>query len=856
MKSCKYTLDGEPACKLGTLTPNIQLYGDTLACVPTHQPSAPSKHKIMVIAKAPDMRDRMSIGSGRNIEKLMDLCTLATIDPRDIYVTGLVKCAPPKRNPSVQEVKACMGHLADELKAVQPEVVVLMGSDALRAFNLMGQGGVNALHGKVHELAFPHDEEMDEVYNVVVTTDPNALYMNPDPKLEGTMVKDLRVAKAAVEGDLICDTAADTNYKLIENMNDLDWMIGKIQEKGVFAFDTESRGLPWSKEPMICMQFTWGYDPKATEPMTAVLPLYNHDPHGTDWKLKSTWDSHSRGIIHEQLKLIFEDENIPKAAHNIKYDMCVVRKHLDGIIIKGFLFDTMLMHHLLWEHPPHDLEYLSDLELSTGDYSKALHKITGRGRVLKNTYDHVPDDMMWRYGSKDSENTYRLMCLYFPRLQAKPHLWALYQDEVHPFIRTLFKAEWYGCSLSHDVIDTLTKEFEDESATLLTKIKAETWPEFNPSSSAEVAKAITDAGYFKDIEDVRRAKGYSTNKQKLLKLAPKFPLVKDILRFRTLTKLTGTYMSNAKKLANGDGRARIGVMIHGTVNGRVSAPFLHQIPRLDMQRVEKNLGNLRDMFVPKVGSKIVYGDFSQIELVTLAIQSGDKDMLEVFKSGEDIHAATAAAFLDVPLDEVNEFNRSIGKNINFGRVYGSVDGYALMKLSYQDKDGEERPITQAMVNRGFQSLDDRFPAAATYFQDTVAEISAKQGTYITRFGREKHMGSTLNSGSEWMRGEAERQAVNGSIQSPANSVTVRTLNAVDAHLIDLINSGELTEDEIFLIITVHDSGAWETNTDHIEWFVPKLREIAGRKVPQLDDFQFTMKVGVGDSWSEAELNAE
>ena len=113
----------------------------------------------------------------------------------------------------------------------------------------------------------------------------------------------------------------------------------------------------------------------------------------------------------------------------------------------------------------------------------------------------------------------------------------------------------------------------------------------------------------------------------------------------------------------------------------------------------------------------------------------------------------------------------------------------------------------------------------------------------------------MSSGNEWARAEAERQAVNGSIQSPANSVTVRTLNAVDTHLIGLINSGRLTEEEIYLIITVHDSGLWEVMEEHVEWFIPKLKEIAGRSVLQLDDFQFTMKVGVGDSWSEAEINA-
>jgi DNA polymerase I-like protein with 3'-5' exonuclease and polymerase domains len=178
-----------------------------------------------------------------------------------------------------------------------------------------------------------------------------------------------------------------------------------------------------------------------------------------------------------------------------------------------------------------------------------------------------------------------------------------------------------------------------------------------------------------------------------------------------------------------------------------------------------------------------------------------------------------------------------------------------MKLTYMDADGKEQPITEAMIKRGFAALDEMFPAAARYFTDTVNEISSNNGIYTTRFGRKKRMGGSMTSGNEWARKEAERQAVNGSIQSPANSVTVRTLNAVDAHLIDLINSGKLTEEEIYLIITVHDSGCWEVRDEHVEWFVPKLKELASRKVPELDDFQFTMKVGVGDSWSEAELNA-
>jgi DNA polymerase-1 len=807
----------------------------------------------MIIVKSPDHKDNPSMGNGRNIEKLKELLEQATIDPADVWITGLVKCCPPKRPPSVQEIKFCMGHLGDELKAVDPDVVILMGAVTLRAFNLMGEGGVTHLHGKLIKKAFPHDETNDKEYNIMVTTDPNALFMNPDPRLQGSIVKDLIMAKAAVEGHLINPKQQDVDYKLIENLDDLDWMVEKIQEKGMFAFDTESRGLPWSKEPLICTQFCWGYG--EDHQTVAVLPIYNHDPDGGDWKLKARWDHNERLGIVAGLKQIFEDASIPKVAHNIKYDMCVMRKHL-GIEVKGFLFDTILMHHILWEHPPHDLEYLADLELNTGNYSKAVHDITGHGRVLRNTYDHVPDEILHPYGAKDAESTYRLFCRYFSRLKALPDQWALYVDEVHPFLRTMMKAEWYGTNLDPDVIDTLTEEFVKEQEALDVSLKARTWPEFNGDKSEDVAKAIRDAGYGRDISTPKTTKGYSTDKSKLLPLVDKLPIVEEFMRYRSLTKLISTYMKNAKLLAVGDGRARISMMLHGTVNGRPSCSFLHQIPRLDRKRIEKGLGNLRDMFIARPGYSMVYGDYSQIELVVLAIKSGDENMMEVFRSGQDIHKATAAQFVGLEDDEVCAHNRDLAKPVNFSRVYGAVEGHSLLKLTWMDLEGKEWPVTKQMIRDGYAALDARFPAAGTYFINTVAEISANAGIHVTPFGRVKHMGSTLNSGNQWARQNAERQAVNGTIQSPAASVTIRTLNAMNAYLEEQIKEGVMTAEEAALIITVHDSGLFEVKDEHLGWFVPKLRRISNVPVHQLGGWRFTMKVGVGQSWSEAELNAK
>jgi DNA polymerase-1 len=852
MRSCKLSCEGAPACKLGSLTKFVQIYGHRADAIPTTRPEAPTKTKIMVVLKSPDNKDSCTMGNGSNIGKLKELLQQATIDLSDVFITSLTKCCPPKRPASVQEVKACQGHLADELRAVDPDVVILMGAPTLRAFNLTGEGGVNSLHGKLIKKKFPHDENMDKEYSIMVTTDPNALFMNPDPRLEGTIVKDLIMAKAAVGGHLVNPKRADVDYKLIENQADLTWMIEKIKAKGMFAFDSESRGLPWSKEPLICLQFCWGYGEDTRT--TAVLPIYNHDPDGEDWKLKATWTKDQKAKIVEQLKVIFEDPTIPKVAHNIKYDMCVLRKHL-GIETKGFLFDTLLMHHILWEHPPHDLEYLADLELNTGNYSKGVHDITGHGKVLTRTYDYVPDEILHPYGAKDAESTYRLMCRYYSRLKEMPEQWALYVDEVHPFIRTLMKAEWHGVRLSATVIDDLTAEFMKEREALLIKLKKATWPEFNPDAHDDVAACIKKAGYWKDIATPKTAKGYSTAKNKLLKLSDRLPIVDDIMRFRSLTKLIGTYMDNAKELASGDSRARISVLIHGTVNGRPSCSFLHQIPRLDYERIKKGLGNLRDMFIARPGYKMVYGDFSQIELMILAIRSGDENMLEVFNSGKDIHRATAAAFLDVPDEEVQDHNRSLAKTVNFSRVYGSKEGHSLMKQTWMDSDGVEHPVTQRLVDAGYQSLDNRFPGAAMYFKDMVAEISANAGIHVTEFGRSKHMGSTLNSGDQWTRENAERQAVNGTIQSPAASVTIRTLNAMNQYLEEQIKEGVMTEEEALMLVTVHDSGLFEVKDEHVEWFEAKLREISTIPVPQLGNFKFKMKVGVGNSWSEAELNA-
>ena len=813
------------------------------------------KHKYMVIMKAP-VKDDDILGSGghsRGVEKLRDLINAASIDPKDVYVTTLVKCLPPKRNPTLQEIKACSAHIAYELQEIDPEIVITCGTEALRAFNLQ-TGGVTSKRGQIFTRPFPHAKGLRE-YKVMPTNDPNALFMNPDPKLEPTVIGDFARARRVVEGQNVDLKHRKTPYTLISTLPQLRKMITEIKDKKFFAFDTESRSLPWSVEPMICFSFCWGYDPNNTKPMAAVVPVYQHDPDGIDWKLKLFWNDKDKNRMFNMLKEIFESPNISQGAHNIKYDINVVRKH-SGIQIKGFLFDSMLMHHLWWEHRPHGLEYLADIEFGTGDYSKELHDIVGRGKKLKKTYDYITDEIMWPYAAADAENHFRLTKLYYSCLNHKPHLWKLYCEETEPFLRTLARAEWYGCKLDRDVISELHTEFTNESEKLLKDIRKDTNPEFKPSSVDQVAKELVKLGYGREVRDRRKASGFTTDKTVLQNLEDSVPLAGQVLRYRQLTKLISTYLNNAVNDLDENDLIRINFLIHGTVSGRPSCNFLHQIPRLDHARIKKGLRNLRDMIVAPPGYKFVYGDMSQIELIIFAIQANDIEMLRAFKEdGADIHTATAGAFLGIPDTEVVDYNRSTGKTINFGKVNGSK-GKSLLALKYEDKSGNLKPITSGMIAKGFAQLDERFKGAATYFQDVVDEVTSHNGLYISRFGRERHMGSTLNAPNQYMRENAERQAMNNSIQSPAAAVTIRTLNIVEEFLMDKIESGTMLDEDTYPILTVHDSGAWYVKEDLVDWFVPELRRIATRKISELDDYQFTMKIGVGDSWTEAELNAK
>jgi len=566
-----------------------------------------------------------------------------------------------------------------------------------------------------------------------------------------------------------------------------------------------------------------------------------------------------KGFLHR----IFTNENIQKAAHNIKYDHNVLRYNF-GIVQKGFFYDTVIMKHLMDEIPPNDLEFLCDLEFAWGDYAAAKRRITGSGKKLKAYYCHVPDHILWPYAATDALGTYRLACLYYDRLTKRPNLWNVYVEESEPMTKALAKAEYRGGLLDTTVMDALEKEWQAEQDALLITLRAQAWPEFNPRAPEQVYKSFLAMGVPNvDLEDNSKAKGHSTDKKTLMELVeegiqPQAKFADDLMTFRNRSKMISTYLTNARADRDTDGRLRRGWNQAGPVTGRLSCTFYHQIPKVDEERVALGKLVMRDMMIAPEGYKYVYGDFSQVELRILAILARDEEMLKILADpAGDLHRATAFEFLSTVWPGLTEAmigkkNRTeVGKRVNFGLAYGS-EGHSLVKTGkWYDAQGNERQFTWDMLNQGMMRWKARFKGVGEFISYMPDFVRSYQGTATNVFGRERHFGSVLSSPNDWERMAAERECVNYFIQSVAGHLMNRIVIAIDK----MLEQYGIGEDIVCLVNTVHDSVAYEVRDDYVLWFEEAVEALSQVPVAQLANNTFRVDLGYGQSWREAEMAA-
>lgn len=766
----------------------------------------------------------------------------AGFDLTKVLITNIVRCRPPKnRDPSAEEIKACSVHILEEIKRHQPKVIMLLGLKALKLFNLTRIGDMKGLHGQVFEKKLPAWPD-GPTFKIIPTYHPASFLHKRNERQKRRILDDYFIAKRILLGDTPDTSFYQAKYEVIRDADHLREVVDKIKKAGLYAMDTESVSLGFRKHPMITIQLSIG------EGNTWVLPMYNHDPEGVDWKLKPAFQNGEKREILAVLGDLLQDKQMQVIGVNFKYDLNVI-EYWTGSKITGWIWDIQLMHHLIDARPPHDLEYLADLVFASGPYSNPVKDIVGYGKKSRKTMDNVPDQVLWPYGATDAELTYRLFPVFYKEMSDKAL--KIYSEETHPAIRTTAAMEWRGVYINQDALAELEGEYTSELDSIADRCRAITKPGFNPGSPEQVAEALLASG-FDEVRAPEKSKGWCSDKNVLQTIQDRSELSTLVMKYRSLNKIVGTYLENAIEDLNDDGRLRYSFWLDGTASGRLSNKFFHQLHGIDEERVKAGKYVMRDLVAAEPGHALVAMDYSQIELRIMAIISGDELFLSLFEKGIDVHEATTASALSIPLDKVGKYNRThVGKRINFGVIYGS-HGYSVSKGDYIDPEtGNKVPIGMEKVQQFIRGFRTTYPGIAAYIDSVPHMARINNCTVESVFGRARHI-PELESSDQGVRGEAERQAVNHTIQSPAGTITIRTANMVGDYLADK----NIPPEDIGYILQVHDSLIYDIKLEHLKWFVPKLREIASRPIPELGGYRFPVDIGVGSTWAKAELAAK
>lgn len=401
----------------------------------------------------------------------------------------------------------------------------------------------------------------------------------------------------------------------------------------------------------------------------------------------------------------------------------------------------------------------------------------------------------------------------------------LYREIELPLASVLADMEEAGFLIDREGLAQYGERLKDEAEALAQRIYFLAGEEFNINSPKQLGDVLFEK--LKLPAGKKTKTGYSTNAEILQKLASKHPIVSDILDYRQLTKLIGTYVTGFLKIESEDGRIHTKFKQTGTATGRLSSaePNLQNIPvRTDAGR------ELRKYFLPKEGYKLISADYSQIELRLLACISNDENMLSAFLSGEDIHTSTASAVFGVPKNLVTDLLRKRAKAVNFGIVYG-IGEYSLS----QDLD-----ITVKQAKEYIDSYLSSYPSVKKYLKDII--VYATENGYVeTLYGRKRYI-PEITSKNGVMRKFGERVAMNSPIQGSAADIIKIAMLGVDKKLKE---SGI----DARMILQVHDELIIEAHADcaqeACDILKKEMENAISLPIPLLVD------VSMGDRWYEA-----
>lgn len=409
----------------------------------------------------------------------------------------------------------------------------------------------------------------------------------------------------------------------------------------------------------------------------------------------------------------------------------------------------------------------------------------------------------------------------------------LYDTIEHPLIGIIKRMHECGVRIDTAVLKELRDRYRKELAVIEKRIYKAAGREFNISSPKQLGEVLFDEMGLVAKGQKKTATGQrSTKESELEKIRDLHPIVADVLEFRGLQKLLSTYIEALPPLLWEDGRLHAQFLQYGAVTGRMASqnPGLQNIP----MRTERGRA-IRHAFIPRDGFTLVGLDYSQIELRIAAILSGDEKLIEIFKSGRDVHREVAAAVFNVAPDAVDYEMRRRAKIINFGILYGM--GVNALKT--------QLGTTQSEAHTFYDDYFATFATLAKYLESTRG-FARKHGYTETLFGRRRQF-PEMKSPLPYVRAQAERMAINAPIQGTQADIIKRAMVEVDRYLIE----SKQTEDA-HLLLQVHDELVYEVRNDRVAELAQKIRSVMEEAFPKekAEGVPILAEAKAGPTWGD------
>jgi DNA polymerase-1 len=593
-------------------------------------------------------------------------------------------------------------------------------------------------------------------------------------------------------------------YQMVNSPAGRSLLLEKLLQQNSVCFDTETTGLDALQAELVGIAFSW----EQQKGYYLVLPENRGE---------------TQAII-DAFRPFFENPQIEKIGHNLKYDLKVLIKY--DLKVFAPLYDTMIAHYLINPDMRHNMDILAETYLNYSPQS--ITELIGKKGKNQGSMSDVPLDQQTEYAVEDADITLQLRN-HFEKELAEAGTTELFNKVEIPLVEVLTDMEAEGINLNVEFLNQLSMTLTADIAVLEKDIFTEVGETFNLASPKQLGGILFEKLKLVDKPKKTKTGQYSTAEDILSYLAKDHPVVAKILEWRSLQKLENTYVSALPNDINPQTQ-RIHTVYNQAVaaTGRLSSnnPNLQNIPIRTSRGQE-----VRKAFIPRDNDHILMAaDYSQIELRIIAALSKDPAMVKAFQNNEDIHAATAARVFDVPLEKVTREQRSNAKTVNFGIVYG-VSAFGLSQQT-----NLSRTESKELIDTYYSS----YPQLKQYISKQV-NFAREHGYVVTVLGRRRYL-KDINSQNTVVRGAAERNAVNAPIQGSAADII--KLAMIQIHR--KIKEGNWKS---MMLLQVHDELVFDVLKSEKEAFEKMVKTEMENAfdigLPLLVD------IGFGENWLEA-----